>query len=388
MIKVLIIAFGNPDNVLSLCRNMSGKIDVTLMFVLSGNQIRQGVLNINLESVVTGLHTDEEKVRIIFGDKICDYISDSFRLWLLKTGTRKFIHKRTGFENFSFINNACSFINTQKFDIIHYNGTSGFMLYFLHRLKTKNRFWTLHDYKPHTGEENPSGDLLNKFLTKYKFTFIQHYEYLRKEFVKHYKVRDEKVSSVYSGIFDVYNAFDDNQRVIKGKYILFFGRISKYKGLDTLLKAYRFLPEKTRIPLVIAGSGSIDESEFLDSGIKLINEYITPEKLVSLIKYSEFVIAPYSDSTHSGVIMTAYNFRKPVIATNLDGLNEVVINTETGFLFRKGDADDLKNKIDELICSADLMDFPRKIEKLVKTGFLSWVNISNRMAELYSGSLN
>jgi glycosyltransferase involved in cell wall biosynthesis len=386
--KVLIIAFGNPDNVLSLCRNISNTVDVTLMFVLSGDHVRQGVLDINMESVGNGLHTDKEAISKIFGDKISNYISDYFRLWLLKTGTRKFIHKRTGLENFSFINNACSFINTQNFNIIHYNGTSGFMLYFLHRLKTKNRFWTLHDYKPHTGEENPSGDLLNRYITKYKFSYIQHYEYLRKEFVKHYRVRDEKVSCVFSGVFDVYNAFDNNQRVIEGKYILFFGRISKYKGLDTLLKAYSLLPEKIRLPLVIAGSGPINKPDFLDSGIMLINDYISPEKLVSLVKNSEFVIAPYSDATHSGVIMTAYNFRKPVIATNLDGLNEVVINTETGVLFRKEDAEDLKNKIDFLLKSADLTDYHRNIEKLVKTGFLSWTGISNKMAELYSGSLN
>lgn len=388
MIKALIIAFGNPDNVLSLCRNISGKVDVTLMFVLSGNRIRQGVLDLNMEMLGNGLYTEDKAVRKIFGDRICDYISGSFRLWLLKTGTRKFIHKRTGFENFSVINNACRFINTQNFDIIHYNGTSGFMLYFLHRLKTKKRFWTLHDYKPHTGEENPSGDLLNKFITKYKFTYIQHYKYLREEFVKHYKVSDEKVSCVFSGVFDVYNAFDNNQRIMDEKYILFFGRISKYKGLDTLLKAYSLIPEKTRIPLVIAGSGSIDESVSLVPGVKLINDYISPEKLVSLIKYSEFVIAPYSDSTHSGVIMAAYNFRKPVIASDLKGLNEVVINNETGFLFRKGDADDLKNKIDGLNSSADLSDFTVKIERLVNTGFLSWDKISDRMEELYSGSLN
>jgi glycosyltransferase involved in cell wall biosynthesis len=382
------IAFGNPDNVLSLCRNLSVKSDLTLLYVLSGNQIKQGVLDINLESVENGLHTDRDTVRKIIGDKISNYISESFKLWLLKTSSRKFIHKRTGLENFSFINKACTFINKESFDIIHYNGTSGFMLYFLHRLNTKNRFWTLHDYKPHAGEENQTGDLLNRFISKYKFTFIQHYEYLRKEFVRHYKVKNEKVFCVYSGVFDVYNAFDNDSRILNDKYILFFGRISKYKGLETLLKAYRLLSKDKIIHLVIAGSGTLNEQEFNTSGVIIINDYISPEKLVSLIRHAEFVVTPYTDSTHSGVVMTAYNFRKPVISTDLEGINEVVLNNTTGLLFRKGDAEDLKSKIDELIRTNNLKYYSRNINKLVNTGFLSWDNISTRMIELYSGSLD
>jgi glycosyltransferase involved in cell wall biosynthesis len=386
--KVLMMAFGNPDNVLSLCKNISAKIDLTLIFVLSGKHFRQGVLDINLELLSPGLHTDKESIRKIFGDKITDYISDNFRLWLLKTNTRKFLHKKTGIGNFISINSACKIINSEKFDIIHYNGTSGFLLYFLHRLKIKNRFWTLHDYKPHSGEENLSGDILNRFFTKYRFKYIQHYEYLAKEFADYYKINSDEVFCVNSGAFDVYNAFDNNERLVDGKYILFLGRISRYKGLKTLLNSYRLVPENNETSLVVAGEGNLSAEETNYDGVKILNDYISPANLVSLIKNAEFIVTPYQDTTHSGVVMTAFNFGKPVIASNLEGLSEVVVHNRTGLLFRKDDEQDLRNQLIELLDNKKLLnDFAANIDEIKLSGILSWKKISSRMLALYSGSL-
>jgi len=133
-----------------------------------------------------------------------------------------------------------------------------------------------------------------------------------------------------------------------GNYALYFGRLHAQKGLDILIDAFRELPH---IPLKIVGTG--EEKENLLRLIKKekINniELVGPKygkQLEEIIKNSAFVIVPsLSYENAPFAVLESFALGKPVIASNLGGLPELIKDNETGLLFNAGDKKDLKEKI-------------------------------------------
>lgn len=116
-------------------------------------------------------------------------------------------------------------------------------------------------------------------------------------------------------------------------YLLFFGRIDKYKGIDFLLEAYRDVEEQA-LPLVIAGSGMLsnEENTILKkiSNVTLINRYISDGEMKWLFAHAAAVVLPYIEATQSGVIPIAYAYSKPVLVSSVPGLTQFVSDGETG----------------------------------------------------------
>jgi len=122
-------------------------------------------------------------------------------------------------------------------------------------------------------------------------------------------------------------------------FYLFIGRIEKYKGVEKLISVYSSENNKNVPKLIIAGKGNIQKYEAdlaNDNGnIILINRFIENEEMNWLIKNCVCVILPYLEASQSGILPTAYSLGKPVIASNIEGLRELVINGKTGYLFDK-----------------------------------------------------
>jgi glycosyltransferase involved in cell wall biosynthesis len=111
-------------------------------------------------------------------------------------------------------------------------------------------------------------------------------------------------------------------------YYLFFGRIDKYKGIINLLRAYGTLAPALRPPLVIAGSGQLqDDEEKLvgrNDGVVLLNRFISNAEMLWLIQHALTVVLPYTEASQSGVLPIAYHFGVPVVTSNVPGLTEFV----------------------------------------------------------------
>jgi D-inositol-3-phosphate glycosyltransferase len=125
------------------------------------------------------------------------------------------------------------------------------------------------------------------------------------------------------------------------KYILFFGFIREYKGLDLLIRAFadwrfRQLPVK----LLIAGEFYVDSKPYLELieklGLKdqivLRTEFIENSDIVNYFCASDIVAQPYKDATQSGVTQIAYHFEKPMLTTNVGGLSEMVPDGMVGYV--------------------------------------------------------
>lgn len=386
--KVLILAFGHPDNVFSLSHHLSKKVDLTVVFCISNNHYQEGILEIKSNATDPLIIKDKERIDEIFPKNIIRFINDDFRLWVYNRKSKKIFNVQNWIDTKVFH----KAIKKENFDVIHYNGASGFILplYFLN-IKVK-QFWTLHDYKAHSGEEKYLIEKINRVIVKQKrLITIQHYEYLRENVISHFGVPDKKVKLLRSGSLDILNAFSP-EYIVEGDYLLFFGRISKYKGIDILLEAYSKIINP-KMKLVIAGRGDFwfDISEYINNeNIVFINRYIKSEEMVGLIKNSKFIITPYKDATHSAVIMSAFVFNKPIVSTELEGITEVLKHNYTGMLFSKSknSALDLKKIIETLMSNENELErLSQNIKKEKKIGEISWDTIVDSYVAVYKGEL-
>ncbi|MEN6460262.1 MAG: glycosyltransferase family 4 protein [Syntrophomonas sp.] len=121
------------------------------------------------------------------------------------------------------------------------------------------------------------------------------------------------------------------------KYVLFFGRIDAYKGVDFLVEEFTSHPLSDDIKLVIAGKGAVDKAtraKMKTDRILFLNRFIRDEEMNWLFSHCITVVLPYKEASQSGVLPIAYHYGKPVLVSDLPGLTENVIENETGLIYR------------------------------------------------------
>ncbi len=127
------------------------------------------------------------------------------------------------------------------------------------------------------------------------------------------------------------------------KYLLFFGFIRDYKGLDILLRAMadkRMVDQK--IVLLAAGEFYTDDKPYFELIDKLgiaervimSNDFIPNSKVADYFNAADIVVQPYKDATQSGVTQIGYHFEKPMITTNVGGLAEIIPDGKVGYVIR------------------------------------------------------
>jgi D-inositol-3-phosphate glycosyltransferase len=128
---------------------------------------------------------------------------------------------------------------------------------------------------------------------------------------------------------------------VNERYLLFFGFIRKYKGLDLLLEAMGDARiKKLGVKLIIAGEYYEDAAPYNEiisrTGLKdqliLKTEYIPSEEVRYYFCAADLVAQPYRSATQSGVTQIAYHFEKPMLVTNVGGLPEIVPDKKVGYV--------------------------------------------------------
>jgi glycosyltransferase involved in cell wall biosynthesis len=128
---------------------------------------------------------------------------------------------------------------------------------------------------------------------------------------------------------------------VDGKYVLFFGFIRDYKGLDLLIDAFgdpRLQDCGAR--LLVAGEFYGDPKPYLErinsldinDIVVLHNDYIPDSRVNLYFCASDIVAQPYKTATQSGVTQVAFHFEKPMLVTNVGGLPEIVPDGKIGYV--------------------------------------------------------
>jgi D-inositol-3-phosphate glycosyltransferase len=183
------------------------------------------------------------------------------------------------------------------------------------------------------------------------------------------------------------------------KAILFFGRITPYKGLDYLVTAFQEnLAGRDDYRLIIAGRPEAGYEQYgraiqreirkdvLNGRILVRAEFIPDDEIEVYFKAADILVLPYKHIYQSGVLFLGYSFGLPVLAADVGCLKEEIVEGETGWVFRPDDPADLARAIDRYFTSdlfANLSSRREKIEGFA-TRRHSWDIVGQLTMAVYS----
>lgn len=160
--------------------------------------------------------------------------------------------------------------------------------------------------------------------------------------------------------------------------LLFFGNVVLNKRLDLLIEAIKRLPTeiKRKVHLTIAGKCNTPHSYLEqignDDSISVYFKRIDDCEIAELFTKHDFLVLPYQDVAQSGPHMIAYYYNLPVIASDIDGFKERIIDDVNGLLFKSGSTEDLE----KVIIKAAMMSADRKEKMRAELNLFANANFS------------
>lgn len=174
------------------------------------------------------------------------------------------------------------------------------------------------------------------------------------------------------------------------KVLLFFGFVREYKGLKHLLRAMpKVISKLGGVKLLVVGDFANDKQDYLDiiaelqieNCIEIYDGYIPDKEVEKFFAASDVVVLPYESATQSGIVQIAYGFEKPVVATDVGGLPEVVIDGKTGYVVPPKNSEKLAEKIVEFYQEDKAEDFKEGIRQ--EAYKYSWDRMRETIEEMY-----
>lgn len=290
--------------------------------------------------------------------------------------------------SFRMMLKVARFIKRGGFDVIHTDSMMGMWNLMLYRWFGRKMVMTVHDPFPHSGEVSARKSFVYKVVmaSVSRFVLLNHEQ--RDDFCKAYHIRPDQVLVNRLGVYDNIRTFVGPSCDEKSHNVLFFGRISPYKGIEYLCQAMAKVREVVAdATLTIAGGGKMyfDIAPYRKQDwVKVINRYVGMEELAGLLQRCALTVCPYTDATQSGVIMTSYGLCKPVVATRVGGLVEMVEEGKTGLLVPPKDVDALATALISLLKDdARRETMAANIRDDYFTGDKSWKVIAEKYVAFY-----
>jgi glycosyltransferase involved in cell wall biosynthesis len=285
-------------------------------------------------------------------------------------------------------------VKKKKYDKIHIIPLAGRFPLFLYLFFNKKKIiLTLHEVTSHEAKTSFLETINLKWLINNSIPIIFHSNTTKNRFINFQKkFRKNKelknnLEMIRFGLYETYTCFADQNPSSKKNgisNILFLGRIVPYKGIHILTEAIKLLQDKYNVHLVVAGKG---EPYFNFNGIKsydFINRSVSNEEIVKLIEECDMVVLPYTSASQSGLPMTVYPFHKPIVATNVDGLSEVIEHLKTGILVDNLSGKSLADSIEKLLVDKKLnKQIVENIKNKYNKGEYSWSFIADKTINFY-----
>jgi D-inositol-3-phosphate glycosyltransferase len=253
--------------------------------------------------------------------------------------------------------------------------------------------------------------LWNRVSLRIQYRLVNHIfvhtESMKTNLVQSFGVDEHKVTVIPFGTYDMVphssltseEAKDRLGLSKSNRTVLFFGRITPYKGVDLLVDAFRRLTSRDQgYRLIIAGEPmkeseqqwrliqeAIEQSPMREQVFQEIR-HIEDHEIEVYFKAADVIVLPYTKIFQSGILFMAYSFGLPVIATDVGSFTRDIVAGVTGYLCRPGDSVDLARVIKQYFSSElfeMLEDRRSSIQELIH-GEHSWDIVANKTADVYA----
>jgi D-inositol-3-phosphate glycosyltransferase len=270
---------------------------------------------------------------------------------------------------------------------------------------------TVHNVN--AGRRDSKDTLLNRLTLRVQYRLADHMfvhtEKMKSELIEEFGVQGDRISIIPFGI----NNSVPNTSLSPGeakrqlglredeKAILFFGHITPYKGLEYLVTAFQQASAQNPTwRLIIAGRTKNCESYWTpirqaiqkdveDGRILLRTDFIPDDEAELYFKAADVLVLPYRNIYQSGVLFLGYSFGLPVLAADVGGLKDEIVEEETGFVFRPEDPADIVRVIERYFASdlfKSLSSRRQKIRDFAIQGH-SWEVVGQLTIDVYSNLL-
>jgi glycosyltransferase involved in cell wall biosynthesis len=262
-----------------------------------------------------------------------------------------------------------------------------------HLLPRRPVVLTAHDLLPR--EPRPGQARAQRVLYRAVDAIIVHSEYGRGQLVHELGVDPGKVHVVPHGAFEHLTrqpgetGLPDELSAVNGPVVLFFGLLRPYKGLDSLLRAWRgmqgaelWIVGRPRMPL-----GPLRARA--PAGVRFVPQFVSDQQLPAYFRRADLVVLPYSRTERfdqSGVLATALAFAKPAVLTDVGGFPELAA-TGAARLVAADDPEALRAALTDLIADADARRRLGAAAAAAAVGPYSWNEAARRTLAVYRSLL-
>jgi D-inositol-3-phosphate glycosyltransferase len=172
-------------------------------------------------------------------------------------------------------------------------------------------------------------------------------------------------------------------------YLLFFGFIRAYKGLDLLIKAMAQPGLRAqKLKLIIAGEFYEDDKPYkdlilqynLEEEVIMFDRFINDDEVATFFSAADIIVQPYRSATQSGVTQIAYHFEKPMLVTDVGGLREIVPDGRCGYVVNP-DPDEIADALLDFFNNNRKEEFTRNV--IQEKARYTWSKMTASVNEVY-----
>jgi glycosyltransferase involved in cell wall biosynthesis len=247
---------------------------------------------------------------------------------------------------------------------------------------------TAHDLLPR--EPKPGQARAQLRLLQRMSAIVVHSQYGRGQLVSRLGVPEDKVHVIHHGAFEHVAAGPRSPlpaalQGVTEPVVLFFGLVRPYKGVGTLLDAWRRV---TGAELWVVGRPMIDMAPLRSAAtgsVRFVDRYVPEHEVQAYFRRADVIVLPYERTERfdqSGVLATALAFGKPVVLTDIGGFPEVAA-TGAGRLVPAGDTDALRDALQWLIDDPSARARLGEAAITAARGAYSWESAAARTLALY-----
>ncbi|MBN1449316.1 MAG: glycosyltransferase [Bacteroidetes bacterium] len=249
----------------------------------------------------------------------------------------------------------------------------------------------------------------DKLLTRFAFRFVDSYVVQSRAVERdlHQWHPDPLTSYLPHPVYEIFGEEED-RTAARGKLrsvdpsmeltpddrvMLFFGYVRDYKGLDVALDAMPAILEQMKVKLLVVGEFYNNEEKYREQVRRLgvgkyvffHSDYVPNEEVGVFFSAADVLTLPYKSATQSGIIQIAYNFHRPVIATDVGGLGEVIVDGKTGAIVPPENPAAIAAAVTDFFAHDRFTEYRANVIEEKKK--YSWEHMAEGIEELYHRSI-